>query len=99
MALGGVATGNIKAQLALNAIPAEIPKRGKSNSTANFPINGIIKLTKAKFDINSVAKRATVNKTNNKTMTGKVASGFMTSTRKLTILRSEERRVGKECIS
>lgn len=55
IALGGVAMGNIKAQLDTKATPAQTYKMGRLSANAISPIKGIAKLTSAKFDMSSVA--------------------------------------------
>lgn len=63
IALGGVPTGSIKAQLAAKVIGIQSCKMLYSECKAKDPITGINTVTKAKLDINSVPKIAMEIKT------------------------------------
>ena len=75
MAFGGVATGNMKAQLALSATPAEIPNKGIPISRANSPIKGIRRLTRARFDMSSVENKAIETMINTRITEGNCTKG------------------------
>ena len=60
IALGGVATGSMNAQLDASATPEQSSTNGRLNSNENVATIGINRLTNARFDINSVANTVIV---------------------------------------